>query len=163
MHVIDTRALLDGWVRYYPPDVFPALWSHLKGMIKTGEHLSPDQVLLECAQKEDEIHKWAKANNMMFVPLDEEVQQATQEILTEVPRFVGAMRDRNRADPFVIALAKVKEALVVTGEKRCGTRDRPRIPNVCDQFGISYRSLLDFIRDKGWTFGRPLFDPLVID
>ncbi len=132
--------------------MFPSLWSHLEEMIRTGELLSPDEVLLECAQKEDEIHKWAKANNMMFVPLDEEVQQATQEILTEVPRFVGAMRDRNRADPFVIALAKVKEALVVTGEKRCGTRDRPRIPNVCDQFGISYRSLLQLIRDKGWTF-----------
>ncbi len=84
---------------------------------------------------------------MMFVPLDEEVQQATQEILTQFPRLVGAMRDRNRADPFVITLAKVKEALVITGEKSSGTRDRPRIPNVCDQFGISYRSLLQLIRD----------------
>ncbi len=63
----------------------------------------------------------------------------------------------------MIALAKVMEALVVTGEKSSGTRDRPRIPNICDQFGISYRSLLQLIRDKGWTFGRPLFDPLVID
>ena len=36
----------------------------------------------------------------------------------------------------MIALAKVKEALVITGEKSSGTRDRPRIPNVCDQFGI---------------------------
>jgi hypothetical protein len=42
VYVIDTSALLDGWVRYYPPDVFPSLWSHLEEMIKTGELLSPD-------------------------------------------------------------------------------------------------------------------------
>ena len=53
----------------------------------------------------------------MFVPLGEEVQLATQEILTQFPRLVGTMKDRNRADPFVIALAKVKAAIVVTGEK----------------------------------------------
>jgi hypothetical protein len=152
VYVIDTSALLDGWVRYYPPDVFPSLWSHFEAMINSGELLSPDEVLLELGQKDDEIHKWAKANSAMFVPLDEEVQQATQEILNQFPRLVGAMKDRNRADPFVIALAKVKAATVVTGERSSGTRERPRIPNVCDQFGISHRTLLQLIRDKGWTF-----------
>jgi Domain of unknown function (DUF4411) len=152
VYVIDTSALLDGWVRYYPPDVFPSLWSHLEEMVKSGDLLSPDEVLLELGQKDDEIHKWAKANNTMFVPLDEEIQNATQEILSQFPRLVGAMKDRNRADPFVIALAKVKEAIVVTGERSSGTRERPRIPNVCDQFKISHCTLLQLIRDKNWTF-----------
>lgn len=152
MYVIDTSALLDGWVRYYPPDVFPSLWSFLEEMIKAGELLSPDEVLFELAQKDDEIHKWAKANSAMFVPLDEDIQNATQEILIQFPRLVGAMKDRNRADPFVIALAKIKAAIVVTGERSSGTRERPRIPNVCDQFGIGHRTLLQLIRDKGWTF-----------
>jgi hypothetical protein len=152
VYVIDTSALLDGWVRYYPPDVFPSLWSYLEEMIKSGDLLSPDEVLLELGQKDDEIHKWAKANSTMFVPLDEEVQNATQEILHQFPRLVGAMKDRNRADPFVIALAKVKEAIVVTGERSSGTRERPRIPNVCDQFKIGHCTLLQLIRDKNWTF-----------
>ncbi len=152
MYVIDTSALLDGWVRYYPPDVFPSLWSQLEEMIKTGELLSPDEVLLELGQKDDEVHNWAKANSTMFVPLDEEIQNATQEILSQFPRLVGAMKDRNRADPFVIALAKVKAATVVTGERSSGTPDRLRIPNVCDHFRISHRTLLQLIRDKRWTF-----------
>jgi predicted nucleic acid-binding protein len=121
-------------------------------MIKSGELLSPDEVLFELEQKDDEIHKWAKVHSTMFVALDQQVQEATQEILTQFPRLVGAMKDRNRADPFVIALAKVKAANVVTGEKSSGTRDRPRIPNVCDHFEISHRTLLQLIRDKGWTF-----------
>lgn len=152
MYVIDTSALLDGWARHYPPDVFPSLWLHIEGMIKAGDLLSPDEVLAELSQKDDAIYQWAKTNNVMFVPLDEDVQRATQEILDQFPRLVGAMKDRNRADPFVIALAKVKDAIVVTGEKSVGTRDRPRIPIVCDHFGISHRTMLEFIREKGWTF-----------
>ena len=71
MTVIDTSALLDGWVRYYPPDLFPSLWSHLEEMIRTGELLSPDEVLLELAQKDDEIHKWAdgRFGRPLFDPL----------------------------------------------------------------------------------------------
>lgn len=121
-------------------------------MIKGGELFSPDEVLSELSQKDDAIYKWARANRTMFVPLDEEVQRATQEILGVFPRLVGAMKDRNRADPFVIALAKVKEAIVVTGEKSIGTPDRPRIPIVCDHFGIGHRTMLELIREKGWTF-----------
>jgi len=121
-------------------------------MIKVGELLSPDEVLVELSQKDDTVHRWAKANSAMFVPLDEDIQRATQDILDQFPRLVGAMKDRNRADPFVIALAKVKDAIVVTGEKSVGTRDRPRIPIVCNHFGISHRTILELIREKGWTF-----------
>ena len=152
MYVIDTSALLDGWVRHYPPDVFPSLWSHVEEMIRTGELLSPDEVLSELSQKDDAVFQWAKTNAAMFVPLDEDIQRATQEILDVFPRLVGAMKDRNRAAPFVIALAKVKEAIVVTEEKSIGTRDRPRIPIVCDHFGIGHRTILELIKDKGWTF-----------
>ena len=152
MYVIDTSALLDGWARHYPPDVFPSLWSLIEEMIKVGELLSPDEVLAELSQKDDAVYQWAKTNSAMFVLLDEDIQRATQEILDQFPRLVGAMKDRNRADPFVIALAKVKDAIVVTGEKSIGTRDRPRIPIVCDHFGISHRTMLELIREKGWTF-----------
>jgi hypothetical protein len=152
LYVIDTSALLDGWVRHYPPDVFPSLWSHLENMIQSGELLAPDEVLSELSQKDDAVYQWAKTKAVMFVRLDENIQRATQEILNEFPRLVGAMKDRNRADPFVIALAKVKEAIVVTGEKSIGTRERPRIPIVCDHFGIGHRTMLELIREKGWTF-----------
>jgi Domain of unknown function (DUF4411) len=94
LYVIDTSALLDGWARHYPPDVFPSLWSLIEEMIKVGELLSPDEVLAELSQKDDAVHEWAKTNSAMFVPLDEDIQRATQEILDQFPRLVGAMKDR---------------------------------------------------------------------
>lgn len=77
MYVIDTSALLDGWTRHYPPDVFPLLWSLIEEMIKIGELLSPDEVLVELSQKDDTVYRWAKTNGVMFVPLDEDIQRAT--------------------------------------------------------------------------------------
>jgi len=93
----------------------------------------------------------------MFVLLDEDIHNATQEILAqfhsgrsdERPELRGCVCDRAREG---------KVAIVVTGNKSSGTWDPPRIPNVCDHFHIGYRTLLQLIRDKGWTFGRGLFN-----
>ena len=93
-------------------------------MIKVGELLSPDEVLAELSQKDDAVYQWAKTNSAMFVPLDEDIQRATQEILDQFPAPRGRHEeeDRNRADPFVIALAKVK------GRDRCNWRKEYRDP-----------------------------------
>ena len=152
IYCIDTSAILDGWVRYYPLDVFPALWKNLEAMIEDEELIAPEEVLREIEKKEDELHKWAKAQERMFHPLDEAVQRATTEILTEFPRLVDSEKERNRADPFVIALAKIKGCPVVTGEKASGTKDRPKIPIVCDHFAVRYLNLLELIREKKWKF-----------
>lgn len=44
-------------------------------------------------------------------------------------------KDRSRADPFVIATAKVIGATVVTDEKHGAEKD-PRIPFVCERLGV---------------------------
>ncbi len=153
IYCIDTSAILDGWVRYYPPDVFPALWKNLEAMIEAEELIAPEEVLREIEKKEDELHKWVKSHEKMFHPLDEAVQRATAEILTKFPRLVDSEKERSRADPFVIALAKTVDCPVVTGEKAAGTKDRPKIPTVCDHFGVRHLSLLGLIREKAWRFG----------
>jgi hypothetical protein len=65
---------------------------------------------------------------------------------------VDSEKERSRADPFVIALALVKKCPVVTGEKSNGTPNRPKIPIVCDHFGVRYLNLLQLIREKHWKF-----------
>ena len=86
-YCIDTSAILDGWARYYPPDVFAALWSNIEAMIEAGELIAPEEVLHEIEKKEDDLHKWAKTHAKMFHPLDETVQKTTAEILTQFPRL----------------------------------------------------------------------------
>src|ERR1035438_6830555 len=81
MYCIDTSALVDGWIRYYPPDVFPPLWTKLEDMIHAKQLIAPDEVLKELSKKEDDLHTWAKKNDALFLPLDSKLQAATQEVL----------------------------------------------------------------------------------
>jgi hypothetical protein len=151
-YCIDTSAILDGWKRYYPPDVFPSLWNYLEGLIAAVELIAPDEVLHELARNDDEVFQWAKAQVRMFVSLDEDIQRGTLEVLAAFPKLVDTLKDRGRADPFVIALAKSRRCVVVTGERNQGSPSRPRIPIVCEHFGIRCISLLQLMQDQGWSF-----------
>ena len=86
------------------------------------------------------------------MPTDASVAVEVQRILSAHPRLVMQMKNRNRADPFVVAVASLRGATVVTGEGSDGTADRPKIPFVCSQLGIPCIRLLDVIRAEGWSF-----------
>jgi hypothetical protein len=68
------------------------------------------------------------------------------EIMANWGKLVDVRKDRSRADPFVIATAKVVGATVVTDEKH-GTEKDPRIPFVCDRLGVSWLTPSAFVRE----------------
>jgi hypothetical protein len=81
----------------------------------------------------------------------EDVQRAAQTILKRFPLLVKASAQRTQADPFVIAVAQVRKIPVVT-EERGGSANKPKIPYVCGQLGVACITVVEFIRDQGWTF-----------
>jgi len=71
------------------------------------------------------------------------------------PNYQRLVEDRKGtygADPFVIALAKVENLAVVTGEKASQNPSKPKIPDVCDELEIECLSILDLMRREGWRF-----------
>ncbi|MHB8204852.1 MAG: DUF4411 family protein [Desulfomonilaceae bacterium] len=42
---VNTSALLDGWLRYYPPDVFPPVWEKLDELIDDKILVTSEEVL----------------------------------------------------------------------------------------------------------------------
>lgn len=149
---IDTSAILDGWRRYYPPDVFPPLWNRIEGLIAKGQLVAVEEVLHELRKKDDEVTEWARNNKGLFVPIDQDVQIALAEILSRFDRLVNTQRNRSSADPWVIALAKAKGCTVITGETPSGNLRRPKIPDVCAALGIRAISLLRLFREQQWVF-----------
>lgn len=152
MYSLDTSALLDGWRRFYPPDVFPPLWRKLEELIRAGTLRCPDEVREELKKKDDEVLAWARAQEGFFDPLGEELQRLTAEVLAKFPKLVDTRRDRGQADPFVIAHARLNGHTVVTGERRAGTASRPTIPFACRHYGVRYMDLLELMREQEWTF-----------
>jgi hypothetical protein len=151
-YCIDTSGLLDGWERWYPPEIFPSLWKRLTELIKDGKLVAPEDVFLELKKKDDELTKWAKGQKGLFQPLDIPTQEALREVMGGFERLVNTQKDRSTADPVVIALAKARGLAVVTGEKATGNPNRPKIPDVCESLNVRCLSLTTLIRENGWTF-----------
>lgn len=111
---------------------------------------APDEVFLEIRKVDDDLHEWVNARRFIFFPLDVEIQAAAKAVLKSYPRLVDTKRGRSQADPFVIACAQVKSAIVVTEEdKRENPGKSPKIPDVYEALGIPYMNTLDFIRKLG--------------
>jgi uncharacterized protein DUF4411 len=57
---LDTSGLLDGWVRYYSPDVFQSLWKQMEAAAADGTTVAVQDVLLELERQDDDVFAWAK-------------------------------------------------------------------------------------------------------
>lgn len=147
-----TSALMDGWVRYYPKDVFPRIWDGMDELINEEILIASSEVLRELEKQEDELTAWALDRKHMFVPIDDDIQVAVTEILREYPRLVDTRRDRSSGDPWVIALARVRNCSVLTGERSTSKLEKPNIPDVCAALEIRCVNMLQLFRDQRWVF-----------
>ena len=106
---------------------------------------------IELKKKDDDVYAWAKRQDGLFLPLDDPIQTAVKEVLSTHPRLVAQGKGRNAADPFVVALAMTHNLTVITLEQR-GSATNPKIPEVCDDYGVPWVNLLEFIRNEKWRF-----------
>lgn len=153
VYSVDTSALIDGLDRYYPQDAFPALWQRIDDLIDEGRFLLSEEVWEEVQSKDAVAKVWCEPRrDRIVVSTDSAVAGAVQRLLVNHERLVMSMKGRNRADPFVIAVAQLKGARVLTGEGADGTVNRPKIPYVCKEVGIECSRFLEMIKMEGWRF-----------
>jgi hypothetical protein len=150
---IDTSALIDGWVRYYPRENFPALWDQVETLIGRGELKASKEVLDELQRQDDDLHEWARAHPELFVEVSDPVQDAVTELMDTYYNPDKPEKGINGADPFVIALAITENPVwtVVSGE-RPGSAENPKIPYVCARVGVPHLTFLGLIQAQGWRF-----------
>lgn len=153
-YVFDTAPLVR--MNNYPADIFPTVWGRLNAMFVNQEIISCREVLNELTQKfagDDEVSRWAKANNSYFLRPEPAELVKVREILAKFPDMVKEdvfLSTIPEADPFVVAQALVNNCVLVHQEMY--KKNSPKIPNVCEHFGVKEMSLHDFFREQGWTF-----------
>jgi len=153
LYSLDTSALMDGMLRNYPPTVFPELWRRIDDLVTSGRFLVSEEVWLEARDHDDDLARWLKPRlDQIMIPTDDTVADEVRSILREHSRLVMNGRGRNRADPFVIAVARLRGATVVTGEGTDGTEARPKIPYICHSMDINCIRFLQILQSEGWTF-----------
>jgi hypothetical protein len=149
---LDSSALIGAWQRRLPPDVVPSFWRRLEVEIQAGRVGCSDEVKREIKAKEDDLLEWVRSQNQLVIPTSPGVVVAVRGILQRFPTLADPESTRNRADPFVIALAQVAHATVVTEELPSQKASKVSIPDVCRALEVPCTDVYGFVRAEGWTF-----------
>lgn len=153
-YVADTSGLVGAWQRRYPPEVFPTLWENLEVLGVVGMMLVPEEVHRELRKKSDDLYAWVdQRRDQLVIPTDRATLITAQTVLADYPLLTKTGTGRGLADPFVIAVAEMKNLPIIT-EELGGSATKPRIPYVCDQrdLGVTCMDMLGVIRSEGWSF-----------
>jgi len=156
MYVFDTNSL-SVILKHYYPERFPSLWIELNEML-TNEDIklvreSYNEIMKLSAN--DRPAQWAKENRRLFATPSVDELHFVNEIFA-VPHFQQLIEKkkilsgRPVADPFVIAKAKLEDAIVVTEEEY--KENAAKIPNVCKHFDVECINLEDFMQKENWQF-----------
>ena len=151
---IDTNVLVsflsESDDEYYGADIFPDHWSLIQRLITSGDIVAPRQIQNELgghATKRKKIGPWLRSNDHMFRDLEssEELLLAKR-IVNAYPAY--ARNTNYLGDLELMVLAGHRRLAVITleiGLQQTGQR-RPKIPNVCAEFGIKCLSVTGFLR-----------------
>jgi hypothetical protein len=150
-YCLDSSALIEAWTRYYPQDVMPGFWAKLDELCRKGRVCIADEVLRETEKQDDGLSDWLKTRGQIVVPPDDSVQQALRVVLAKYPGLIDVKRARSMGDPWVVATAIARGAVVVSQEYG-GSITKPKIPFVCQQERIVHMNLLTLIRAENWRF-----------
>lgn len=130
--------------------IFADVWPLIGSAMDDGRIISPREVLQELSDIDDDVFRWVKQHPGAFVAPSEDVQREAGLIYAQM----AARGRRHRADPFVIAEAKLRKLTVVTYEGRTfsgvPTKNWQRtIPGICLHFGVPCCTLGEALRNLG--------------
>ena len=156
IYSVDSSSLMDWQGRYFPTDVFTGLVEKVEGLIVAERFIAPALVKEEVgAVGTAGLIDWAENHAGIFVPTVEVLAEA-QAIQNQFAGLRDPRAEYEEADAYVIALAKMRNGIVVTQETPAAEKRNPKrthfIPDVCRELGISCISLLGLMRREGWRF-----------
>ncbi len=135
---------------YYGFDIFGEQWALIEHLIASGVIVAPRQVERELSKWQSSsptIQAWAKSFQYMFKDVETVAQlQVAKRIVDSYPIY--GKTDNYLGDLEVMSLAGALGVAVISleSEVREPSQKRPKIPNVCKEFGIDCVSVTGFLR-----------------
>lgn len=138
--------------------IFPGILDALQILIDQQRLFSSQLVFHELENYSsigDELMTWAIKNKNIFLPPTESIQKKARQILTQFPTWIDVEKNKNDADPFVVATAMDIGGIVISEEKAVlmqPNTKKIKIPNVCNHAEIESKRILSVFRNEGFTF-----------
>jgi len=152
-YCIDTNVILSFLSEtddeFYGADIFKEQWHQIEQRIQSGEIVAPREVERELgrhAKKRAKVGPWLKTRRYMFCDVDSAQLEFAKRVVNKYPAYG---RDNNYlGDLTVISLAGSRGLAVISLEQpvQQSGQKRPKIPNVCNEFGITHLSVSGFLR-----------------
>ena len=136
----------------FHPSIVTTFWPKIETAATAGTILSTEMVFREIQKQDDDLHEWCKSVDGMFKKMDQETIDKVAEIIRSHPKMIDPKKDKDAADPFLIAQASILRGTVVTQEDFSGGPHKLKIPDVCKAMGINCINMLTMIKEFGWTF-----------
>jgi peptide subunit release factor RF-3 len=153
-YLLDSNTYIQAKNFYYDMTFCPAYWHWLDLKYSEGHIASIRSVYDELSQYGDELTDWVKERKDQFISI---ADNAMQQKYTEIVQYVYDLENKNpnkvdkflsKADPWLIAKACTTGAKLVTHEKIVPANSKDiKIPNVCEKFGVSYRSTFQLLQE----------------
>jgi len=154
--------ILIAFYHAYPFSLCPDLWQNLDELFNAGRIFSHHIVFQEIChdkKKPDDLAKWLAPKERWFFPITQRQVQVLPEILKIFPRLIDSNREKEQADPWLIALLIEKtesiglfpgrsDYIFICNENKNSTI---RLPAACRHYDIVCKSGLEFFQLNNWT------------
>ncbi|WP_126972835.1 DUF4411 family protein [Gynurincola endophyticus] len=162
-YLLDSNVLIQAHRMYYPFDVVPGFWQKLLFLSGKSSIISIDKVKNEiCGNStEDDLSKWCSTqlDSGFFVNTESciDVYAQIAEWVNSHAVFSQSAKElflsTELADPWLVAYAQKNNCTVVTHEiSQPHRRNRIKIPEPCDRFGVRWITPIEMFRDLKETF-----------
>lgn len=162
-YLLDANIFIQAHQTYYAFDIAPSFWNELIHNAEQDKLVSIDQIKeeLHSGKDDDPLSVWAtnEFKDWFKSCTDEKVYKCYSEIMEWAQnhdRFKEAAKEEfaGVADSWILAYAKAYEYTIVTHETYDpNIKNRIKIPNVCEAFGISYTNTFNMLRDLNIKIG----------
>jgi len=162
-YIVDSDVFITAKNLYYAFEICPGFWASVVHHHRNGRVYSIDRVRSEvlAGRKTEDLVQWVK-NDLpvgFFLDTDEEkVASAYTDVMLWVQRspqyFDNAKAQfATGADGWLVAYARVHDAIVVTNEQPRGeAKSRVPLPNVCEQFRVTYTNTFVMLKELAVQF-----------
>lgn len=144
-YLLDANTYIQAKNLYYRMSIVPGFWDWLDLQFGHGNAGSVKPVHIELVDYGDELSDWVKSRDTYFLDVSDD---KTQDTYTEIVNYIATNKYYAEphvsnflggADPWLIAKASTTGAVIVTHERKVGEdSSKVKIPNICEQFGVSY-------------------------
>ncbi len=150
-YLFDSNILIESKNGFYAFDLCPGFWTWLKNY---DEMRSIEKVKEEILDGDDDLSRWIENElpDGYFIKEDIEIQMKYRQVVN----YVNALADFDmakknvffaKADGWLIAAAKARQAVIVTHERNDPScRRKILLPVIADAFGIRCMRITDVLR-----------------